>query len=124
MVFLPGLEYSQLGVAAFPGRNSKSHGRGSAGAVGWGPSVSSTACPQASSLQSWHLSLPIVHVVGVSARVLTCSRASQQHPGIAAALGRMLLFPSRAWPWDNWDKEVAYANSILVAATQHDLEQG
>lgn len=36
----------------------------------------------------------------------------------------MLLFPSRAWPWDKWDKEVAFTSSILVAATRRDLEQG
>jgi len=38
--------------------------------------------------------------------------------------GRMMLFPRRAWPWDKWDKEVAFASSIPVTTTWRDLEQG
>lgn len=44
--------------------------------------------------------------------------------GISATLGWILLFPSRVWPWDKWDEEVAFTGTILVAATQCDLDQG
>jgi len=64
-----------------------------------------------------------VCAAGVAALAVTCSELHNHTQALLTRLAGYYFVPG-AWPWDKWDKKVAFTSSILVAATRCDLEQG